>query len=54
MPGQAWSQGSFTKLKPLRKPSCMLLVQELSLKKPFLYIKSEMEESDGDDKFYFV
>lgn len=32
----------------------MLLVQELSLKKPFLYIKSEMEESDGDDKFDFV
>lgn len=38
-----WSRlgamASFTKLKPLSKPGCMLLVQELSLKKPFFYVK---------------
>ena len=33
----------------------MLLAQELSLKKPFFYVKSERaEDSDGDDKFDFL
>ena len=39
------------KPKPLSPPGCALLVQDLSLKKPFFYAERKRREgSDGDDK----
>ena len=44
---RCWSRlgagASFTKLKPLSKPGCILLIQELCLKKLFFYVKSEVK-----------
>lgn len=40
---RCWSRlgarACFTELKPLINPGCALLVQEPSLKKPFVYVK---------------